>query len=127
VKRVYRKADFGPKCLHITQTEPSWQTVNNWIERGILEPGRLWGRERIWTDEEVSRAIERLPSDKAPLRGRAKTLVEGARPPENGKPGPSAGAGNTDEGTGPNQATQLAPSSIPDSAPAPQDLEEVVW
>ena len=125
MKRVYRKADFGPKCLHITQTEPSWQTVNNWIARGILEPGRLWGRERIWTDEEVSRAIERLPSDKAPLRGRARTLVEGARPPEITKPGPSTGAGNTAEEPGPNEAIQLAPSSIPDSAAASQDLEEV--
>jgi hypothetical protein len=102
----------------------SWTGINKLIREEDFPPGRMVGRNRIWLEQEVDDWLLSRSTAKCFLRGRAKTLVEGARPPENGKPGPSTGAGNTNEGTGPNQAIQLAPSSIPDSAPASQDLEE---
>ena len=105
----------------------SWTALNRLIREEGFPPGRIAGRNRIWQELEVDRWLLSRPTDKSFLRGRAKTLVEGARPPEIAKPGPSTGAGNTAEEPGPNEAIQLAPSSIPDSAPAPQDLEEVAW
>jgi predicted DNA-binding transcriptional regulator AlpA len=100
----------------------SWTALNRLIREEHFPPGRIAGRNRIWLEQEVDEWLLSRSTDKAFLRGRAKQLIAEARPPEISKPGPSVDA----EGTGPNQAIQLAPPSIPDSAPATQDLEEVL-
>jgi hypothetical protein len=103
----------------------SWTGLNNAIKNEGFPPGRMCGRNRIWTEDEVDEWLLNRPAAKTFLRGRARALVEGARPPGITKPGPSTGAGNTAEEPGPNEAIQLAPPSIPDSAPAAQ--EDALW
>jgi hypothetical protein len=97
----------------------SWTAINKLIKQEGFPPGRMCGRNRIWSEQEIDEWLLNRPTDKSFLRGRAKTLVEGARPPEITKPGPSAAT----EGTGriPSQQQPL----IPDSAPASQ--EDALW
>ena len=100
----------------------TWMGINRLIRDEGFPPGRMVGRNCIWPEKAVDDWLLSRPTAKCFLRGRAKQLAEKARPPEIVKPGPSGAT----EGTGPNQAIQLAPSSISDSAPAPQgqiDLE----
>jgi predicted DNA-binding transcriptional regulator AlpA len=55
----------------------TWTTLNRWIDELGFPPGRIIGRNRVWTEAEVSEWIEGRPSAKLPLKGRAKDLVEG--------------------------------------------------
>jgi hypothetical protein len=73
-----------------------WNRLNELIKKEGFPPGRMCGRNRIWHDQEIDEWLLNRPTDKSFLRGRAKTLVEGARPPEIVKPGPSGAT----EGTG---------------------------
>jgi hypothetical protein len=94
----------------------SWTAINKLIKEAGLPPGRMCGRNRIWSEQEIDEWLLNRPTAKTFLRGRAKQLAEEARPPGIVKPGPSGAT----EGTGPNEAIQLAPSSIPDSMSAAQ-------
>jgi hypothetical protein len=49
-----------------------WPWVNRQIDLGLLPPGRMMGRRRIWTRREILDRVETLPSDKMPPRGIAK-------------------------------------------------------
>ena len=55
----------------------NWNTLNRWIKEEGFPPGRLIGRNRVWTEAEVMAWVESRPTGKAALRGRAKTLVRG--------------------------------------------------
>ena len=44
-------------------------TLDKWIREQGFPPGRLVGKNRIWTDAEVFAWIEARPSDRAPLKG----------------------------------------------------------
>jgi hypothetical protein len=57
----------------------TWTTLNRWIDELGFPAGRIIGRNRVWTEAEVSQWIEDRPSGRLPLRGRAKQLVEDAR------------------------------------------------
>jgi hypothetical protein len=97
----------------------TWMGINRLIRDEGFPPGRMVGRNRIWREKDVDEWLLSRPTDKSFLRGRARTLVEGARPPEISKPGPSVDA----EGTGHIPSKQQP--SIPDSAPAAQ--EDALW
>ena len=55
----------------------NWNTLNRWIKDHGFPPGRLIGRNRVWTEPEVLAWIESRPTGKARLRGRAKQLANG--------------------------------------------------
>lgn len=57
----------------------TWTTLNRWIVEDGFPPGRLIGRNRVWTEAEVSAWIESRPTGKATLRGRAKHLAASNR------------------------------------------------
>jgi hypothetical protein len=103
----------------------SWTALNRLIREEGFPPGHIAGRNRIWLESSVDDWLLSRSTDKSFLRGRAKTLVEGARPPEICK-----GPGGVSP---PTEAKQPKPPSTPtnisDSAPASQehqfDLEEV--
>jgi hypothetical protein len=51
----------------------SWTDLNGKIDNLGFPPGRLMGRRRVWTVQEVLAWLERQPSDRLPPRGIAKT------------------------------------------------------
>jgi len=58
----------------------AFQTITPlWIEQLDFPPGRLLGRTRCWTEDELKAWVESRPTGKAKLRGRAKALDEAAR------------------------------------------------
>jgi predicted DNA-binding transcriptional regulator AlpA len=50
----------------------SWTTLNDWVDNRGFPPGRMIGRFRTWTEDEVMAWIERQPQAKLPPRGFAK-------------------------------------------------------
>ena len=95
----------------------SWTALNKLISKEGFPPGRMVGRNRIWPEKEVDDWLLSRPSAKCSLRGRAKTLVDDARPPGNDK-----GPGGV---TAPAEARKPKPPSSPtnisESAPACQE------
>jgi hypothetical protein len=83
----------------------SWTGLNRLIREEGFPAGIMVGRNRIWQETSVDEWLLSRSTDKSFLRGRAKTLVEGARPPEITKPGPSAAT----EGTGQIPSQQTTP------------------
>jgi hypothetical protein len=72
--RLLRFKDLGDKPLELVST---WTTLNRWIEQEGFPRGRLIGRDRVWTEDEVLGWVEAQPTDKATLRGRGKSLAGG--------------------------------------------------
>ena len=52
----------------------TWNTLNKWIDERGFPPGRMLGRNRVWTEREVFAWIEAQPSDKS-LRGFTKKFA----------------------------------------------------
>ena len=50
----------------------TWTTLNNWIDTRGFPKGRMIGRFRTWTEDEVMAWIERQPTPKLERRGCAK-------------------------------------------------------
>jgi hypothetical protein len=57
----------------------TWTTLNLWIDERGFPPGRMIGRNRMWTTAEVMRWVEAQPTAKAKLRGAALVKEGGAR------------------------------------------------
>jgi hypothetical protein len=67
--------DLGPDGLKLVQ---NWTTLNRWIAELGFPPGRMLGRRRAWTEQEVFAWIERQPiANPAPLKGAAKIRTNG--------------------------------------------------
>jgi predicted DNA-binding transcriptional regulator AlpA len=47
-------------------------TLNDWVDNRGFPPGRVIGKHRLWTEDEILRWIESQPTGKLPLRGDAK-------------------------------------------------------
>ena len=53
-------------------------TLAKWIREQGFPPGRLVGKNRVWTDVEVFAWITARPSDKAPPKGAVSDMSPGA-------------------------------------------------
>jgi hypothetical protein len=62
------------RAKHIVRT---WTTLNLWIDNRGFPPGRILGRYRTWTEDEVMAWIEAQPTTKIPPRGCVKQKVSG--------------------------------------------------
>jgi len=71
--RLLRFSDLRDQ--HIVRTRT---TLNQWIDGRGFPPGRIIGKYRVWTEDEVMAWIEAQPTCKTPLRGYAKKVSERA-------------------------------------------------
>jgi hypothetical protein len=54
----------------------TWNTLNDWIDNRGFPPGRMIGKHRVWTDDEVVDWIKKQPTAKLAPRGNAKRLAQ---------------------------------------------------
>jgi hypothetical protein len=54
----------------------NWNTLNKWIDERGFPPGRIIGRNRVWTESEVFAWIEAQPPNKS-TKGFAKKFANG--------------------------------------------------
>ena len=52
----------------------TWTTLNNWIDTRGFPPGRMIGRFRTWTEDEVMAWIEAQSTAKLAPRGYARRV-----------------------------------------------------
>ena len=76
MKKLNTKKDLAE--LGIVNT---WTTLNKWIDQRGFPPGRMIGRVRLWTDDELMAWIIAQPTDKKELRGGAKQRRQRAAEP----------------------------------------------
>ena len=69
--KLYRFSDLRDQRIVRT-----WTTLNNWVDERGFPPGRMIGKFRTWTEEEIMAWIEKQPTVKMPPRGNAKKKVK---------------------------------------------------